>query len=46
MSRLIAVASKSGARYWVKDLAALISIGAFVWVAGTWIHIVQSFALS
>ena len=41
MSRLIATASRSGAGLWLKDLAALASIGAFVWVAGTWVHIAQ-----
>lgn len=42
MSRLIATASASGAGYWLKDLAALGSIGAFIWVAGTWLHIARA----
>jgi len=39
MSRFIATASKSGAGHWLKDVAALVSIGAFVWTAGTWAQI-------
>lgn len=27
---------------WLKDLAALASIGAFVWVVGTWSEIAQT----
>ncbi|HEX7777516.1 MAG TPA: hypothetical protein VF449_13405 [Parvibaculum sp.] len=42
MTRLIAAASKSEARFWVQDLAALVSIGAFIWVAGTWAAIAQA----
>lgn len=42
MSRLIVMASTSTARYWLKDMAALGSIGAFVWVAGTWVHIARA----
>jgi hypothetical protein len=43
MSRLIATASKSTARYWLKDVAALASIGVFVLVAGTWAQIAHGF---
>ncbi|MFZ2468403.1 hypothetical protein [Parvibaculum sedimenti] len=43
MSKFIATASKSTARYWLKDVAALASIGGFVWVAGTWAQIAHGF---
>lgn len=42
MSRFIATASKSGAGHWLKDVAALVSLGGFVWVAGTWVQIAHS----
>jgi hypothetical protein len=42
MTRLIVAASKSEARFWVQDLAALVSIGAFIWVVGTWAVIAHS----
>lgn len=42
MSKLIAAASNSEARLWLQDLAALLSIGAFIWVVGTWAAIAQS----
>lgn len=42
MSKLVATVSTPGVRYWLKDVAALGSIGAFVWVAGTWLHIARA----
>lgn len=42
MTRLIQTATHSNARFWLKDAAALASIGAFLWVAGTWVQIAHS----
>lgn len=42
MSRLIQTAASSDMRFWAKDVAALVSIGAFLWVAGTWVQIAHT----
>ncbi len=42
MRKLLSSAKGSSASDWLKDVAALLSIGAFVWVAGTWAAIAQS----
>jgi hypothetical protein len=42
MTRLIQTAKQSDARFWLKDVAALLSIGAFLWVAGTWVQIAHA----
>jgi hypothetical protein len=39
MTKLIHAANHSQAGFWIKDVAALASIGAFLWVATTWIEI-------
>lgn len=42
MTKLIQTATSSQARFWLKDVAALASIGAFLWVAGTWAQIART----
>ncbi len=42
MSELVAKAADARRNPWLKDVAALASIGAFVWVAGTWAEIARS----
>jgi hypothetical protein len=42
MSKLIRTAAQSEAGAWAKDVAALASIGALIWVVGTWAAIAQS----
>lgn len=42
MTRLIQTAARPDIRPWLKDVAALASIGAFLWVAGTWVQIAHS----
>ena len=39
MTKLIHAANHSDAGLWLKDIAALASIGAFLWVAATWVQI-------
>tara|TARA_R110000824_G_scaffold155226_6_gene327726 strand:- start:14632 stop:14772 length:141 start_codon:yes stop_codon:yes gene_type:complete len=39
MTKLIHAANHSETGLWVKDIAALASIGAFLWVAATWVEI-------
>lgn len=39
MTKLIHAANHSQAGDWLKDIAALASIGAFLWVAATWVQI-------
>jgi hypothetical protein len=46
MSRFIQTATESEARFWLKDVAALASIGAFVWVVATWASIAQVLLVS
>lgn len=38
MSELVQVASRSAKSGWLKDLAALASIGGFIWVAHLWLE--------
>lgn len=42
MTKLIHAANRSGASHWFKDVLALASIGAFIWVASTWIEIAHA----
>ena len=39
MTKLIHAANHSETGLWLKDIAALASIGAFLWVAATWVQI-------
>ena len=40
--RLVQAASRSVNKGWLKDVAALASIGGFLWVASTWLDIARA----
>ncbi|MES1990811.1 MAG: hypothetical protein V4441_07660 [Pseudomonadota bacterium] len=42
MTKLIRAANESETGVWLKDIAALLSIGAFVWVAASWVEIAHA----
>ena len=42
MAKLIRVANESETGVWLKDIAALLSIGAFLWVAASWVEIAHA----
>jgi hypothetical protein len=46
MTKLIHAANHPDAHLWIKDVAALASIGAFLWVAATWVQIAHQAALA
>lgn len=41
MRALMSRASEGEAGNWLKDVAALLSVGAFLWVATTWVAIAE-----